>query len=207
MNCGFDDSPSGRWRFCRARLDPAAVDDVALVGDGAGVVGGEEEHEAGTSSGWMSRLRAWLERISALVFGVYQSCFWRSVTMAPGRTALTRMLCRAELVGEGAGEADDGGLGGDVDGQAGGGDDPGDGAHIDDGAALGCAHGGEDGLDEEEWGRRLTAMERSQNSGVTSSMAWRWSLAALLTRTSMVRGWRGWSTAVWRAAVSVRSQW
>ena len=56
----------------------------------------------------------------------------------------------AEFVGEGAGEADDGGLGGDVDGEAGGGDHPGDGAHVNDGAALAELHAGSDGLSEEE---------------------------------------------------------
>ena len=45
---------------------------------------------------------------------------------------------------------------------------------------------GQHGLNAKNWGRRLTAIEWSQYSGVTSSIAWRWSLAALFTRTSTV---------------------
>ena len=78
------------------------------------------------------------------------SCRWRSVRMALGEDGVDADVVGAELVGEGAGEADDGGLGGDVDGQAGGGDHPGDGAHVNDGTALAKLHAGGDGLGEEE---------------------------------------------------------
>ncbi len=74
-------------------LDPAGVDDVALVGDGAGVVGGEEEDQASDFFGDDLALEGLAAEMLALYSGVYQSRFWRSVTMAPGRTALTRILC------------------------------------------------------------------------------------------------------------------
>ena len=105
--------------------------------------------------------------------GVYQSRRWRSVAMAPGRTALTRMLCGTEFVGQGAGEPDDGGLGGDVEGDAGGRNHPGNGGHVDDGAATGGAHGRQHGLDGEELGAEVDGDGVSKNSGVTSSIEWR----------------------------------
>ncbi len=67
-----------------------------------------------------------------------------------GKDGVDADVVLAELVGEGAGEADDGGLGGDIDGHAGIGDEPGDGAEVEDGGDAGLLQCGKRGLGEEE---------------------------------------------------------
>ena len=147
------------------RLDPAAVDDVALVGDGAAVVGGQEEGEAGDFFGLQFSFEGLAGEHLGYVGFVEPESLLALGKDAPGKDGIDADVVRAELVGEGAGEADDGSFGGDVDGQVGGGDEPGDGAHIDDGAALTLAHAGDDGLGEEELVFEVDGEERVPEFG------------------------------------------
>ena len=112
-------------------LYPAAIDDVALVGDGAGVVGGEKEHEAGDVF-WED---VPFERLAGHDFGfvfrrVDQPLLFLGHDGA-GKDGVDANVEWAELVGQGSCEADDGGLGRDVERDAGGWNHPGDGRHID----------------------------------------------------------------------------
>ena len=108
-----------------------------------------------TSSGSIWRLRAWRGEDFGDVLGGVPELLLAFGGDGAGEDGVDADVVGAELVGEGAGESDDGGLGGDVEGQAGGGDEPGDGTHVDDGAAAGGAHGGDDGLDGEEEGAEV----------------------------------------------------
>ena len=57
------------------------------------------------------------------------------------------------------------------------------------------------------WWRKLVAIRSSQNAGVTSCQAWRWSLAALFTSTVTGPSFRATAAiAACSAAMSVRSQ-
>src|SRR5580692_2672822 len=131
-------------------LDPAGVDDVALIGDGARVVGGEEEDEARDFGRLELALEGLVRKDAVDLLGRVPEALLALRGDGAGQDGVDADTLGTELVGQGAGEADDGGLGGDVDRQAGGGDEPGDGAEIDDGAAAGGAHSGQDGLRSEE---------------------------------------------------------
>ena len=88
--------------------------------------------------------------ISALYSGVYQRPALPLGDDGAGEDGVDTDVVRAELMGQSARESDDGGLGGGIEWDARGGDHPGDGTHVDDGAATGGAHCGDDGLDSEE---------------------------------------------------------
>jgi hypothetical protein len=140
----------GRVRACHQTLDPAGVEDVALAGDAGGVVGGEEEGEAGDLFGDEEALEGLAGEDLGDVFGGVPELVLAWGLDGAGKDGVDADVVRAELVGEGAGEADEGGLGGDVDGKARGRDDPGDRTHINDGAALALLHAGKNGLGDEE---------------------------------------------------------
>ncbi len=133
-----------------AGLDPSTVDDVVLVGDGGAVVGGEEEEEASDVFGEDGSLEALSGDDAELFFGAGPVAALAGGGDVSGEDAVDADVLGAEFVGEGSGETDEGGLGGDVDVEVFGGDHPGDGAHVDDGAPAGGVHEGCDGLGGEE---------------------------------------------------------
>src|ERR1019366_2676867 len=130
----------------RQCLHEPAVDDVALVGNRAGVVCGQEEGEPGN----FLRLNLVLQRLALKNVGKVLGCVPELLLPlggdGAGENGVDANVEGTEIVGEGAGESDDGGLGGDIDGQGGVGNDPGDGAHIDNRPAASCAHGRQNGL-------------------------------------------------------------
>src|SRR5665213_1194492 len=134
----------------RQCLHEPAVDDVALVGNRAGVVCGQEEGEPGN----FLRLNLVLQRLAlknvGKELGGVPELLLPLGGDGAGENGVNADVEGAEIVGEGAGESNDGGLGGDIDSQCGVGNDPGDGAHIDNRPAARCAHGREDGLNGEE---------------------------------------------------------
>ena len=132
---------------------------------GAAVVGGEEEGEAGDFFGLQFSFEGLAgEHLGGVGF-VEPESFLALGKDAPRKDGVDADVVGAELVGEGAGEADDGGLGCDVDGQVGGGDEPGDGAHIDDRTALTLAHARDDGLSKEELVFEVDGEERVPEFG------------------------------------------
>src|SRR6266851_3127642 len=131
-------------------LDPAAVDDVALVGDGGAVVCCEEEQEAGYFFGHDVALEALDGEEMLLVGGRHVEAVLSFGEDGSGQDAVDADVGGAEVVCERAGHGDDGGLGHVVGGEVWRGDHPGDGTHVDDGASACGLHAGGDGLGGEE---------------------------------------------------------
>lgn len=121
-------------------LDPAAVDDVALAGDGGAVIGRQEEQQAGYVFGQEVALEVLGIEDSLLVGRRHVETFLAFGEDGSGKDAVNANVVGAEVVGEGAGHCGDGGLGHVVKGEVGCGDHPRDRAHVDDGASAGGLH-------------------------------------------------------------------
>ena len=133
-----------------AGLDPASVDDVALTGDGGAVVGGEEEEEAGDFFGKDVTLERLRGEDALFVGGRHVEAVLFFGQDGSGEDAVDADVEGAEFAREGTGHGDDGCLGHVVEGEVWGGDHPGDGAHVDDGALACGLHAGNDCLSGEE---------------------------------------------------------
>ena len=132
------------------RLDPASVDDVALAGDGGAVVGGEEEEEAGDFFGQDVSLERLCGEDALLVGGRHVEAVLAFGEDGSGKDAVDADVGGAEFARERTGHGYDGGLGHVVEGEVRGGDHPGYGAHVDDGALACGLHAGDDCLRGEE---------------------------------------------------------
>jgi hypothetical protein len=124
--------------FCPS--DPATINYIALAGDGAAVVGREKQHQ---SSDFFGREHAF----QGLVIEDFRFVFLREPQLSlalgedgSGENAIDANITGSQLVSQCAGHSDNRGLGGDVNGQSCGRNDPADGAEIDDGAAAGFFH-------------------------------------------------------------------
>jgi len=153
-----------RQRVKQAALNEAGVDYVAMVGDGFGVVGGEEESKAGNFIRLIWPLRAWRLEINArspVCTRAASGARWRWRR----EDRVDADVSGGRVRGPGVGESHDGGLRGDVHGHVGVGNDPANRTHVDDGAAAGSTHGWEHRLDHEEMGTEVRAMDWSHFSG------------------------------------------
>ncbi|MCU1224366.1 MAG: hypothetical protein JWQ42_2459 [Edaphobacter sp.] len=123
---------------------------MRLVGDGGAVVGGEEEEETGYLVGEDVTLEALDGEEVLLVVGGHVEATLLFGEDGSGEDGVDADVGGAELMRERSSHGDNGGLGHVVDGEAGGGDEPGDGAHVDDGARACRLHSRGDGLRGEE---------------------------------------------------------
>src|SRR3984885_15255418 len=127
-------------------LDPASGDDVAWAGDGGAVVSGEEEEETGDFFGKDVTLERLSGEDALFIGGRHVEAVLFFGQDGSGEDAVDADVEGAEFAREGTGHSDDGCLGHVVEGEVWGGDHPGDGAHVDDGASACGLHAGNDCL-------------------------------------------------------------